>query len=181
MYVLDYIGNNGFNVTKNLDGVGISGRYRTSIRGSFTQPVVYLDDNRILNLDLLTPMRMEELDEIYLSSTAIVSSMNNNAGIIKLYSKSPEYSKALSKTKPFIITGGYKRATPFINSDYLSKTSKGFENFGLIHWIPTVLTDDNGNFKFQISNDGPKTIQLRIEGITNDGKIISEVKEVTIE
>ena len=73
------------------------------------------------------------------------------------------------------------RILPFINSEYISKSDKSFENFGLIHWIPNLVTDDNGNYKFNIPNDGIKKIKLVIEGVTNEGAIISEVKEVTIE
>ncbi len=180
IYVLDFIEQNGFLVTK-TDGVRISGRHKTSINGNFTSPLVYLNDVRLLSFDQLIDIRMDELDEIYLSTTAIIASITGNNGIIKLYSKGPDYSKIKNKSKPFIITGGYMRILPFINSEYISKSDKSFENFGLIHWIPNLVTDDNGNYKFNIPNDGIKKIKLIIEGVTNEGAIISEVKEISIE
>lgn len=180
LYVLDFIEQNGFLVTK-TDGIRITGRFKTSVNGPMTSPLVFLNDNRLLSFDQLIDVRMEELDEIYFSTTAIVSSINNNAGIIKLYTKGPDYSKVKNKSKPYIITGGYKRILPFINSDYISKSNKSFENFGLIYWIPNLLTDENGNYKFTFPNEGIKKVKLKIEGITNEGEIISEIKEVTIE
>ncbi|MBC8645481.1 hypothetical protein H9W95_20050 [Flavobacterium lindanitolerans] len=53
-----------------------------------------------MSFDLLLNMRMNEVDEIYINAHAIVPSVNNNIGIIKIYMKkggsnSPQKNNAI--------------------------------------------------------------------------------------
>lgn len=179
--LLNFIEQNGFNVTKSLGNVNITGRNRTSINGvPFTTPIVFIDGGQISSFDELDGITMSELDEIYISSTAIVASMNNNQGIIRIYRKLPDFSISDPNNKPKIILGGYKLITPFENAEYLNENTIGFENFGLLWWSPWIITDENGNLKVVIPANNRKSIKLLIEGLTLDGKLISEIREVNL-
>lgn len=179
--ILDFIQANGFTVINYLGEIIINGRAVNSINGvQNSTPLIFMDGRQLMNFDELFGMRMGELDEIYLSSTAIVSSMNNNNGIIKMYRKAPDFFKP-KKQKSNIIKGGFEVITSFVNADYLSVYSKGFENFGLISWIPWVLTDNSGILKISIENKNLKKIKLIIEGFSVDGKLISEIKEISLQ
>lgn len=182
MGVLDFIEQNGFNVSKRVGAVSITGRTRNSLNGvPYTTPVVYIDGRQLMDFEELSGMRMEDLDEAYISSNAIVPSINNNLGIIKLYRKAPDFSSSKTVQKPKVIIGGFKTITPFENAEYLNESSKGFENFGLIYWLPWVLTDENGNVNIAITNKNHVKTKAIIDGFSNDGKIISEEKEVELE
>ncbi|AWA28815.1 hypothetical protein HYN48_01205 [Flavobacterium magnum] len=180
--VLNFIRNHGFDVVRNLNNVAIYGRSRTTINGQRNEPVVYLDNFRMMDFGELDGMRMDDIDEIYISSTAIVSSVNNNIGVIKIYRKKVgQYPGKEPKTNivDFKIDG-YQMIRPFTNADYSDKSNAGFENFGIVHWIPNIITDDNGGFTLQLPATGKRNVKLLIEGMTPEGKLISEVRTITV-
>ncbi len=183
MDVLNFIQNHGFEVQRGWGGVIISGRLRTSINAAQNQPVIYLDGFRMLNFDELDGMRMDDIDEIYLNAHAIVASVNNNIGVIKIYRKKiSQYPVKEPKTNiaTFAIDG-YQMIAPFTNADYSTKSDAGFENFGVIQWIPNILTDEKGAFIFQLPPAGKRNVKLLIEGITPEGRLISEIKTISVQ
>ncbi|WP_298155282.1 hypothetical protein [Flavobacterium sp.] len=176
--VLNFIRNHGFDVEKNKGKVAIYGRSRTTINGQRNQPVVFIDAFRLMSFDELDGMRMDDIDEIYLDAHAIVPSVTNNIGVIKIYrKKASQYAakEATSNAVDFTMEG-YEMIRPFSNAAYLNKSGKGFEDFGLIHWIPNLLTDESGASTFQIPPLAQQTVKLLIEGISADGNLISEIK-----
>lgn len=179
--VLSFIEQNGFTVSRTFGAISITGRNKTSLRGGATTPLVYIDGRQLMDFEELFGLRMDDLDEIYISAHAIVPSMNNNHGIIKLYRKQPDIVPINSLSKMKTITGGFEMITAFENAEYTSEFSAGFDNFGLIYWSPWVLTDENGNLKITIENKDHKKAKLIIEGYTMDGKLISEEREVQLE
>ena len=179
--LLDFIAQNGFNVTNSVGTVTISGRSLNSLNSAaFTTPVVLIDGRELWQFDELVGMRISELDEIYISSTVIVPSIQNKQGMIKMYRKLPDFTKPDPKNKPKMIIGGFELITPFINADYSSEKTIGFENLGIIHWSPWILTDEKGNVKVSIPNNNHEKVKLLIDGFTFDGKLISEIKEVNL-
>lgn len=179
--VLYFIEQNGFTVSRSVGAINITSRNRTSLRSSNATPIVFIDGRQLMDFEELFGLRMDDLDEIYISANAIVPSMNNNNGIIKIYRKQPDVVLPNSKSKMKTITGGFKTITVFNNAEYTSEFAAGFENFGLIYWSPWILTDENGNIKITIENKNHKKAKLIIEGFSMEGKLISEEKEVIIE
>jgi hypothetical protein len=179
MDVLSFIRNNGFDVPNNSlsSSVQILSRARTSINGGAATPIVYIDGMQQLSFDMLLGMKMSEIDEIYLNAHAIVPSVRNNVGIIRIYRKmgsdNPNYK---SDAIPFEIKNAFAKIENFKNNSYVSSESKGFQNFGIVNWIPTIMTQDNGEFKFEIPNMNQKKVKLLIEGFSADGRLISEIR-----
>lgn len=179
--VLDFISQNGFNVSNSAGTVTISGRSINSINmQQFSMPAVFIDGRELLQFDELIGMRMSELDEIYISSIAVIPSILNRQGVIRMYRKQPDFSAPDPTNKPKMLVGGFETITPFENADYKSEYSIGFKNLGLIHWAPWVLSDENGNIKVVIPNNNHPKVRLLIEGFTFDGTLISEIKEVEV-
>ncbi len=81
----------------------------------------------------------------------------------------------------FNIEGGFANVIPFKNTSYTSTDDLGFKNFGLIDWIPNILTNEAEDFTFQIPNKNQKKIKLLIEGFSSDGKLISEVRTIEVQ
>lgn len=179
--VLYFIEQNGFTVSRIMGAINITGRNRTSLRGGSTTPIVYIDGRQLMDFEELSGLRMDDLDEIYISAHAIVPSINNNHGIIKIYRKQPDFTLPNSKSKMKTIVGGFEVIPTFENAEYTSEFTPEFENFGLIYWSPWILTDQNGNLKITIENKNHKKAKIIIEGFTMDGKLISEEREILLE
>lgn len=181
--VLGFIRNNGFDVPHNTGAdVAIYSRTRNSINGGQSGPVVFIDDMQQMTYDVLASMRMDEIDEIYLNPHAIVPSVRNFMGIIKIYRKSGgSMSNSKSNSKPFTIEGGFEKQENFKLPLYSSTNDAGFQNLGVINWITTVTNNEKGEFNFDTPVLNQKSVMLLIEGFTADGILISETKTIDTE
>lgn len=181
MDVLSYIEQNGFKVSRAAGSVMITERSMGSINAAPATPVIYIDNIRIMSFEELWGMRMDELDEIYINCTVLVPSVTNNRGIVRMYRKEPIYKALETDSKTYIIKNGFAKNENFKNTSYKSYADKGFENFGIINWIPNILPDDNtGEFEFQIPDMNQRKIRILLQGFASDGTIISEEKTITI-
>lgn len=178
-YITDLIRYHGFNVETSGGNVSITGRTTNTINGQPTTPMIYVDNMQVLSFDVLLQMQTEDVDEFYINQHAVVSSVNNKMGIIKIYMKKDfSYRAKYNSPTSFLVKNGFKRVTPFKNENYMSTATKGFENFGVIDWEPIITTDEKGEFKLELPRTGQDSIKLLIEGISPDGKLISEVKTI---
>ncbi|MES2411954.1 MAG: hypothetical protein V4535_10980 [Bacteroidota bacterium] len=180
--ILSFIEMNGFTVSRNRGDVQIYSRIRSSLNGGQATPLVYIDERKVLSLDELDLMSSDEVDEVYLDPHAIVASMNNNQGIIKIYRKTG-VGKSKQKQDPnsFYIKDGFARYFGFENADYETTQSGGFDNYGLIHWLPQIMSDDSGQFLFDIPNYNKSTAKIIIEGMTGEGRLFHEEKIIDLE
>ena len=180
-YILDYIRYHGFDVTNNGVNIGIFGRTTNTINGQRTQPMVYIDNVYVMSFDILQGMQTGDVDEFYVNQHAIVPSVNNKMGIIRIFMKKGfnVAGKSIADTS-FIVKDGFEKAPKFENAMYNSTSDKGFENFGLIDWDPTILPDAKGEFTLEIPRTSQKTVKLLIEGFNAEGKMISEIKTIRI-
>lgn len=176
MDVLSYIEQNGFKVSRETGSVMITERGVGSINAAPATPVIFIDNIRIISYEQLWGMRMDELDEIYINSTILVPSITNNRGIIRMYRKALAYKAPETDSKTYFIKNGFAKNENFKNITYKSYTDKGFENFGIINWLPNIITENTNEFKFEIPEMHQRKIKMIVEGFTSDGKIISEEK-----
>lgn len=184
MDVLSFIRNNGFDVPGNSlsNSVQILTRARTSINGGISTPIVYIDGMQQMSFDMLLGMKMSEIDEIYLNAHAIVPSVRNNIGVIRIYRKMGAQRKNhKSDSMPFEIKNAFSKIENFKNISYTSTDSRGFQNFGILNWIPSIMTQDNGEFSFVIPNMNQKKVKILIEGFSADGNLISEIRTIDLQ
>ncbi len=179
--LVNFIGMNGFRVTRNLGDVYITSTQRMSLNSSNPTPLVYIDDRLLSSYNELDIMQMTEIDEIYIDSHAIATSINNNAGIIKIYTKKPE-NKIFSKPDPnsFFVEEAYSINHPFINSDYQNTQSTGFENYGVLGWSALIRSNDNGDFQFDITDLNKPKCKVIVEGISAEGELYHQEKIVEL-
>ena len=181
--VLDYIRRIGFQVVLNNmagDAVQIYSRIISSITGPKPIPLVEIDGQQIFNFNELNGMTMDELDEIYTSTTAVVPSMLNHIGIIRMY-RSRFTSRSKARTAPFSVNYGFEDYKPFQNSLYTSTDDEGFKNYGVVNWIPKISNENNVFFNFKIPNMNQKTVRILIEGMSKTGAFISTTKTIQLE
>ena len=161
--------------------VSITGRQVTTLLGAASTPEVYLDDRVLFSFAELDMLDMNDIDEIYISSTAIVPSTRNKQGIIKIYRRKNLITKTTVKSVSFMIKQGFERNSNFVNNDYQSYTNKGFENYGIVDWCQTILTDEKGNFLFEFQDANIKKYKVVIQGFTMDGKLIHKEFNLSID
>ena len=182
--VLDLIRYEGFEVRNRPDSaVAVYGRLKnTLVNGLKNSPDVFLDDYRLVKLDILRDILTSEIDEFYINKHMSVPTLQNRIGIIKIYRKRKAFSAL--KDKPvfnYVLENGFEKITPFTNTTYTSGYSgDGFNNYGLIHWIPTIISDENGKFSFSIPQAYKGEAKLIIEGLSPEGKIISQVITINL-
>jgi hypothetical protein len=58
---------------------------------------------------------------------------------------------------------------------------KGFINYGTIHWEPEIILSKNRVNTFNIINTNTKSITLFIEGISEDGAVISKTEIIELD
>lgn len=179
--VLSFIRSHGYNVSETGTDVIISRTYTTTILGG-NSPAIFLDDFPVEQFNLLSNMLLTTIDEIYINKTGFGAGVNGSNGVIRIYTKpiANGSSNIKIKSKTFYITNGFQQMTAYENPKYTNVQNESFKTYGTIHWIPSVNTDANGNFKFAIPNLYQKTIKIVIEGISSDGKLLSEVKTISI-
>lgn len=178
-YITDLIRYHGFDVEDDGMNINVYGRTVNTINGQRSSPMLYVNNVRQLTFDFLRGMQTADVDEFYVNQHAIVPSVDNKMGIIKIYMRTDFTSKKKKKTSTdFIITDGFQQVVPFKNTEYFTTYNKGFENFGLIDWEPLINSDEKGEFSFEIPYTGQDTVKVLIEGMSPEGKIISETKTI---
>jgi hypothetical protein len=170
----------GFNVSNTNGKVSILSRTITTINGAASGPIVYIDDMQQRDLDILNSIQLSEVDEIYMNPHAIVSSMNNFSGVIRIYRNKGAKGGVKNTTPEIILKNAFKKIPVFENVLYSNTADEGFVNFGVIDWKPVVVADENGKFSFTIPKTAQKTIKVIIEGFAIDGQLISEIKTITL-
>lgn len=180
--VLDFIRTYGsFNVNNNNGQVTIYSRALNSINAAQTGPIIYLDNVQLMDYSLLSSIQMSEVDEIYISAHAIIPSIRNYTGAIKIYLNKGARVRNKETTPDILVKGGFEKTPPFENVLYNTTTDEGFAAFGVIDWQPQIMTDENGAFTLKVPNTGQKTVKVILEGFSADGKLISEVKTLTLQ
>jgi hypothetical protein len=171
----------GFNVSNSNGQVRITARTTTTMNGATAGPILFIDNMQQMDYAILDLIQLSEVDEIYMSPHAIVPSVRNYIGIIRVYLKKGAKISSKNSTPEIIVKNAFEKVLPFENIIYNSTNDKGFENFGVIGWEPQIMTDDKGSYDFRIPKTGQKTLKILIEGFSADGKLLSETKTITVE
>lgn len=178
--LLDFLGRNGyrtgFNPTDN--SVFIKNRLSDVVRNTDNSPDVFIDDVIVLDLNLINNYSIDEVDEIYIDKMGSSGFSTGGNGIIKIYLK-PGTNKDFLKTKltSFILTNGFSKAITYKNSKF--ETKKEFDYFGTLDWSPNIILKENSTFEIKFAKENQKEVKVQIEGYSNDGQLISEIRYLT--
>lgn len=180
--LMNFIEYNGFNVLRDEGNIKITVRQKNSLNLPDQTPLVYVNDRMLFNsYSEIEFMKMTDIEEIYIDSHAIVASMNNNHGIIKIYTKRPK-TGYFSKPNPnsFFIKEAFSENVSFKNAEYENTQTKGFDNFGILGWSPRIITTENGDFSFDVMDYNKSKCKIIIEGMTPEGKLFQTEKIVEL-
>jgi hypothetical protein len=179
--VLDFLGRNGYRTGYNPtdNSVFIKNRLGDIVRNTDGVPDVFIDDVIVLDLNLVNNYNIEEVDEIYIDKMGSSGFSSGGNGIIKIYLK-PGTNKDYLKTKltSFILTNGFSKAIDYKNSKF--ENQKELDYFGTLDWSPNIVIKDNSTFEIKFPKENQKEIKVLIEEFSNDGQLISEIRNLTI-
>lgn len=192
-FVTDIIRQNGFIVREELSfgstsRISIINRRVSSFSGP-RAPLVYLDDVQLLDLDILYGLRTDFIESYFINKFDSRSGSRGGNGVIRLYSRrdfnvdfpslNPRKKKSYEKKAfTYTIRDGFSIPKKFYNPQYSVLNSTAFINYGTIHWEPSVILENNNKTSFNIINTNTKSITLFIEGMSEDGEVISKIKEL---
>lgn len=181
--VLDYIekySNFIVGFDKNNSVIISQDRRRTSFatltNGS---PTVLVDDLEIFDLNFLFGMNINEVSEIYFDDSGISERNIGGFGTIKIYLKEGfQNDRFKIKNTSLIITNAFTKNIDFINAPF--ETAEESNYFGTLSWIPEIVIQSNQTQEVKFPKGNQKEIQVLIEGFSEDGQLISEIKKVPV-
>ena len=178
--LLSFISSNGFRINRNLGQLTISSSRRTlSIMSAPTNPrtTVFIDDiEEPADLYFLETLRVNDFEEIYFIDADALS----KGGRIYLYTRPDSQLKSRkSKFSVYKIPMGFSESKEFYTPKYKSFTNMLFNNYGAIYWKSNISINPSETFNLTFPNLMHKEFKIIIEGITDDGKLISLEKDIS--
>ncbi|TAI48058.1 hypothetical protein [Flagellimonas allohymeniacidonis] len=151
-------------------------------------PVIVVDDVVMYNpsrgINNLPPNLLNSntagIDEIHYTHHPI--EMGNRA-VIYIYRKYGRYvgDKPKERFTSFLATEGFQRPKQFFNPQYANFSSPKFKSYGTLHWEGQLITDEQGEAEIMVPTLSQKGAKVFIEGIADDGTLISDYQTVSFE
>jgi hypothetical protein len=174
--ILNFIGSNGF--TTGVNNYSEPFIINNRSLGGAGSPQVFLDDVLLQDFNILFDLDIDTVDEIFIDKVGI-GGFGNNYGTIAIFlKKGKEISKYISKCSTMIAIGGFSKNIAFKNSNFNNPIE--FNAFGTLNWSPKIELKDNQNFEIKLPKNNQSAIQVLVEGFSEDGQLISEVKKIPV-
>jgi len=178
--VLNFLSTNGYNTGYNSNDGSIYIRdNRMSFMGqSAAAPNVYLDNFLLLDFFDLSYITLDQVDEIYIDKTGNSDITINGRGTIKIFMKPGKRNDHVKiKFAKLIVTKGF--AKDFIYKTPIFENQDELNYFGTLGWFANIELNDS-HYEIKIPKNHQKEIQVLIEGFTDEGHLISEVKRIPV-
>ena len=82
------------------------------------------------------------------------------------------------KFTTLIVTKGFAQNFTFKTPPF--EDQDGFNYFGNLNWSPNIEINNGSDYQINIPKNGQKEINVLLEGFTDEGYLISEVKKIPI-
>lgn len=175
--ILDFIGRNGFKTGVNNNSEAFILGNRDSFLGG--SPEVFVDGVFLFDFNLLFDLDIDTVDEVYIDKSGLGSARLNSTGTIRIFLKrGKENAFYLSKCSTVIATSGYTKNIAFKNSNF--NTEAAFNLLGTLNWTPNMALKENQNFEIKFAKYNQAVIEVLIEGFSEDGQLISEIKKIPV-
>ncbi len=139
-------------------------------------PLVYLDDVLLNEFTPLTYIYTNMVDYIEYEWYGTGGGIRGQAGFIKIYTDSDAWrQKAPNNVVTYKVPLTFDSKKKFYTPKYQFYSTSFFKEYGTIGWFPELKPNEKGEVAMRFFNTKTKTINLYIEGITNDNEFISEV------
>lgn len=178
--ILDVIRSNGFDVLESGISINILSRRSSNLQGRLN-PNVYLDGIIVSDqLELIQYLTVAEVEKLFVARTGY--GIDGAGGTINIFTKNGGRSKSNPKGKfsSNTIKIGYSMPKIYYAPMYNSSKRKAFAKLGVLNWIPSVTPNKNGEFIFNIPNYFYDAVNVYIEGMCEDGSLISKVETIQL-
>ena len=145
---------------------------------------VYLDDFLATDLDIkeLAEIPINLFDEIYFERNGLAGDVNASGGVIRIYRKGGNVFRTITSSfAAKLVENSFTRPKEFYRPEYVAYDSQDFMEYGVVHWEPNVTTNAHGQAELSIPDNGIKKITLFIEGMAEDGTLLSKIHEVSLD
>ncbi len=179
MFIIDYIATKNYDVIKGIDNVTIKSRRQVSMNGGGIPAQVFLDglpiDPDFSNMLLFLQSR--DVDMIVFNKSGAGRGLYGGGGTIEITTKST-YNSKTKRVKElaleYKLKDGFSSSKSFYAPKYNSFSSEDFLDYGVIHWVHSLNFENQSSKSFKFLNTLTEEVTFYIEGLTTDGKIISE-------
>ncbi|OBX23939.1 hypothetical protein BAA08_03000 [Bizionia sp. APA-3] len=179
--ILDVIRSNGFDVIESGQStIKLLSRRSSNLQGRLS-PNVYLDGIIVSDqLELIQYLTVAEVEKLFVAKTGY--GIDGAGGTINIFTKDGGRSKSNPKGKfsSNAIKIGYSMPKSYYAPMYNTTKRDAFSKMGVLNWIPNVTPNQNGEFVFNIPNYFYNEINLYIEGMCEDGSLISKVETIKL-
>jgi hypothetical protein len=179
--VLDFLGRNGFRtgVDPETSDVFIKSNRSLYLVNAAT-PSVFIDNDLVFDLNILFNLYLNDVDEIYIDQSGASDTSGGGSGTIKIFLKENQIKKQYFDIKytSLIVTKGFTPNIKYKNSQF--ETQNEFYYFGTMNWSPNITLKGNLNFEIKFPKGNQKEIQVLMEGFSEDGQLISEIKKIPV-
>jgi len=191
-YITDIIKTRGYDVRVGLDEsfdrVRIRVKYNQSLLGrqelSSPEPIIYLNDQRLINFDVLYNALTSDFEGYYFQRSGASEGVRGGGGVIRLYSKRGsnrnDNANRPDQSSEYVVKDGFEFFKKFYTPKYQSYEDPAFKRYGTIHWDPDLKIEQNKKVKFRIFNTGVKNLTFYYQGMGENGSLISGAQEISL-
>jgi hypothetical protein len=177
--LVQFLNFNGFNASENMGRVSISSRIA---RGG--TPAVFFNGVRLQDFSILSALSLANIERIVTDRYSVVpTTTGKSLGVIKIFTRTTPLFQKGGKGTVYLSTKSteaFKAKKEYYSPNYASYLNPVFQKFGTISWIPTLELNKETPTSFKIYDTYTKNVTLFIEGISENGDLISERKTIQV-
>ncbi len=156
-------------------------RVPTTLVGLPQSPIVYLDDVYMPDLSFFYAFDMGIVDYVTVNESGAGEGFLGANGVIRIYTSLDFVKKSKSNSfTQFEFPLTFSENKKFYVPKYDVYNDDFFREYGVLDWIPNCTIDSRGNLNFTVYNPTNSNMKLFIEGVTNKGSFVSEIKVLNI-
>ncbi len=180
----EYIRSKGFDAWREPGTTNFTVRSRISTSFS-VDPIalIFLNDMIITDHSYFLDFNMDIVDYVEISRHGVGYGIRGAGGIIKIYTDPKKLNSLNIKTrhKNYKVPLTFSRSNKiFYTPRYKTYKNQFYKEYGVIGWLPNCTINDKGMLKISTIDTGLAEIKLFIEGLTDNGSFISEVKTINL-
>jgi len=170
-----------FNVRLTIDN---QGNYHLDMgRASKTAtPKLFIDEVEVSDLNVLAMYTIEQIEAVSVNRDGNALTGDGGALILKTRKKAIDWGSTTSPNLKYLMIKGFSTHVEYYTPKYLQKPeSETFQKYASIFWKPDIQTDSTGvaSFRFNVPKE-LNVVNVRTEGISNDGTIYLDERKVSI-
>lgn len=152
---------------------------------SSNTPLVFIDDVPVQGFNQLLNIQMDIIDYIEINRSGLGEGIRGGGGVIRIYTdpnvnlQSTNGAGKVFKAYNFPLT--FSEDKKFYKPTYKSYNSNFFNEYGVIEWLAKTTLNAKGELFLKLPIVSKSNINLFIEGITENGRFISEIKRINLD